>query len=148
MADTTEWVLGQATRGVLLRNGRPVGVLTVDAAEYGQLQTHIESQGYRVQSAEVGQDGALEWEQQCEDENPRPCEVNITANMIADLAHESGLQEAPVDRVIAQGRFTEGQMANALQATIAEMPQGEARENAEMWYQAGFGEAEGGPSGA
>lgn len=148
MADSTEWILGQATRGVLLRNGRPVGVLTVDGAEYGQIQTHLGAQGYRVQAADVGEDGALEWEQVCEEENPRPCEVNIVANVVAELAHESGLADAPVDHVIAQGRFTEGEMAEALQATIADMPAGEARENAAMWYQAGFGEDAGETDGA
>lgn len=135
-----EFEVQNVARGVLLKNGKPVGMVVAESEEYGVLEQHLRDLGYDASPAAHAEDGAIEYEQVCTLDNPRPCEVNVTLNQIDDLAREAGLSHTPVDAVIAQGRFTEEQAAEAIKQTIAEMPAGELRENAEMWYEAAFGE--------
>ncbi|MCY0865921.1 MAG: hypothetical protein OWQ57_13305 [Sulfobacillus sp.] len=135
-----EFWIDQTAKGVVLKNGKPVGIVIAEANEYAILGDALQQHGYHTQPAESAADGAIEYDQQCTIEDPRPCEVNVTLNQVDDLAREAGLTETPIDQLIARGKFSEDQAAQAIQSTIAAMPPGELRENAELWYQAAFGD--------
>lgn len=130
--------VGEIDRAVILKNGQPIGMLTVQQAELANIASSVQQSGYSTQPALANADGELEYDQQCTVEDPRPCEVNVTLNQVDELARESGLRDTPVDQLIAQSRFTEAQASAAIQQTIAQMPAGEAKENAELWYKVAF----------
>lgn len=130
--------VGEIDRAIILKNGQPIGMLTVQQTELANIASGVQQRGYSTQPAYANANGELEYDQQCTIEDPRPCQVNVTLNQVDELAKESGLSNTPVDQLIAQNRFTEAQASAAIQQTIAQMPAGEARENAELWYKVAF----------
>lgn len=129
---------GEIDRAVILKNGRPVGLLTVQQDELADITALIGGAGYSAQPATTNGAGELEYDQECSVEDPRPCQVNVTLDQVDELAQEAGLPDSPVGRLISRNRFTETQAAEAIQQTIAQMPAGEAKENAELWYKVAF----------
>lgn len=131
-------VVEEIDRAIILKNGQPIGLLTIQQTELADITSTINQHGYSTQPAESTTSGELEYDQQCTIEDPRPCEVNVTLNTVDELAKEAGLDHSPVDQLIAQNRFTEAQASEAIQQTIAQMPTGELKDNAELWYKVAF----------
>lgn len=137
-SENDQIAIEEIDRAIILKNGQPIGILTVQQTELADITSTINQHGYSTQSAASNAAGELEYDQQCTIEEPRPCEVNVTLNTVDELARESGLTNTPVDQLIAQNRFTEAQASEAIQQTIAQMPAGEAKDNAELWYKVAF----------
>lgn len=138
MAEDETVIVADVARAIILKNGQPIGYVAVREDDFAVLSQSMDAQGYSTQPATPNANGELEYDQQCTVADPRPCEVNVTLNQVDELAKESGLSNTPVDQLIAQNRFTEAQAAEAIQQTIAQMPAGEAKENAELWYKVAF----------
>lgn len=130
--------VADVARAIILKNGQPIGYVAMREDDLAILSQSMDAQGYSTQPTTTNADGELEYDQQCTMEDPRPCEVNVTLNQVDELAKESGLTNTPVDQLIAQNRFTEAQASAAIQQTIAQMPTGELKENAELWYKVAF----------
>ena len=137
-SETDHVAIEEIDRAIILKNGQPIDILTIQQTELADITNTIHQHGYSTQPAQIDPDGTLAYDQQCTIEDPRPCEVNVTLNQVDELAKESGLTNTPVDQLISQNRFTEAQASEAIQQTIAQMPAGELKENAELWYKVAF----------
>ena len=125
---------------VIFRGQEPIGVIQAPEDHLDALADAIRAKEYELQRGTVAEDGTIEYFQECEQENPRPCEVNISMSAVADLAREAGVEPMAIGRLESAGQFTEGQAREAMAEAIDRMPAGELKENAGYWFDAAFGD--------
>lgn len=137
MADGEEIAV---VRAAVVAQGEVVGVMHVAPAHWGPVAGALAGQGYGLQSATQEADGTIVAGETCTPEDKRPCEVNITAQHIADLARDAGGNPAAIDQLETKGVFSEAEAVEAIDQTIATIPDPEVREEAELWRTAAFGD--------
>jgi|GEM_PF-3844391 len=135
--DIEEVVVGDVW---VLAHGEAIGLVKVHPAHEADVKRALEAAGYTLQPGVAAPDGTIDAVQACAVENPRPCEVNITLGRIEELAQAAGGDPAPIAALEAQRYFTEAEAEAAIARTIASMPPGEARDEAELWRAVAFGE--------
>lgn len=132
----------EVARGAILARGEVVGILHVQPAHQQTLADVLKGAGYHMQDAVPAEDGSISVAQECDIEDPRPCEVNITLARIEELAKTAGGGTGAITALETQGTFTETEALEAINRTIAGMGAGDAKDEAEMWREAAFGEEE------
>lgn len=123
---------------VIERDGRLAGVVSAHPSEEAGIRQALAGSGYRVGVTDTGPDGALELGQECTEEKPRPCELEVVATRVEQLATEAGGATNAIQDLMDR-QVTEEEVRQAVRQTIDSMPAGEIREEAELWYDAGFG---------
>lgn len=86
---------------------------------------------------ELWVDGEAFFDGSCSVDHPRACEVNVSILMVKALASEAGVEPVAIEEIEAQTVFTEDQARAAVQRTIAAMPDGPAKSEAEAWAREG-----------
>jgi hypothetical protein len=134
----------EVVRAAVVAQGEVVGVVHVHPEHWMPVAGALATQGYGLQSAERQADGTIVAGETCTPEDKRPCEVNITAQHIADLARDAGGNPAAIDQLEQKRVFSEAEALAAIDQTIATIPDPEVREEAELWRAVAFGETEAG----
>lgn len=124
---------------VLIDNGRPLGVLSVPEEELPRIGQAIRAAGVEVRAATEVRNGVYAYGAPCEIEHPRPCELGITLAAVQGLVADAGGTTPEIDAIERAGEFTEAQAEEAVRHTIAQMPDGSARSEAEAWRDMAFG---------
>jgi hypothetical protein len=139
MADELGFPVGEPL--VVSRGGVPAAVMSATREEEDRIAGVLRQEGYQVAPAAattIGDDGLIHAGEECTEEKPRPCEVLTVAGRVQELAQEAGGSDEAIASLLAQEEFTEEEARQAVMDTIAAMPAGEAREEAELWYDAGW----------
>jgi hypothetical protein len=124
---------------VVYTEGVPRAVIHGEQPIVEALRASAESAGYATAPGQIADDGSIEVADDavCSVEDPRPCEIRVALGTIADLAEAAGVPPNPIARLEGQ-RITEAEAAAAAEATIAAMPPGPERADAELWYEVAF----------
>jgi hypothetical protein len=124
---------------VIQRNGEPVGIAALSPDASDALDA-LRAAGYDVQEASVADDGTVDLTQECEIDNPRPCELTIALGRIQELGQEAGVETTEIEAIEERGTVTEEEAKAASRAVIDRMPDGDVRQEAETWFLVAFEE--------
>lgn len=84
----------------------------------------------------VAAEEPLPVDQECTEDNPDPCALTILLGRIQQLGEEAHVNIQPVADLLEKGEATTQQALDAARQVLDQMPAGEIREEAEMWYAA------------
>jgi hypothetical protein len=123
---------------LIVQRGDVLGVALPRPEREQALSQALRREGMEL--AEPSAPGAQEMEfvQECEEENPRPCELTIVTDRIAELAQEAGVPADQIHTMKDRGAATEDEIRDTLKQVIDRMPEGEVRAEAQDWWEAAF----------
>lgn len=123
---------------IIMQGGKTLG--TAQLTDEGQQA--LRNAGFEVgDGRETGE--AVELTQECEVDNPRPCELTVALGMAQYLGREAGVDTSEADALEARGSATEEEARQAVEAIVSRFPE-DMRPQGQALIEEAFG---GGPNG-